>query len=534
MSELYYGDAFDVLSEKISDESVDLVYLDPQTRFNQAHNISPEDRGRDYIDRSSDSLLGELMPEADSKAVYRASLVDNAPEPLKTSIETIRVIAGEGPTFSYIASNAGIFPELYRTLKPAGFLVLQCNPAVSHYFRLTLDAVFGQTNFRNEIVWKYLKRRPSQTLHVPRNHDAILVYGKTDKAIWNRDALFAARDINDSSFEYKHKGYRRDEEGRLYRHVSLVNPNPNRENYSYEFLGVTRVWRWAKERMESAYNSGLIEQRAPGSVPVLKQYIDESRGEAIDEIWTDIPGASYKEAQRLGYPTQKPAELLARIISMTTLPGGMVLDPYAGEGITVDVAQDLSRRWIGINKTTQGIALIDTRLRHKYGEEARDHYNIVGLPHDLNSARALLANSPAEFERWCLMQVDGQFHDSRHGDRGFDGIIRIPLDHNGVSQRILVSVKAGRIKKTHIVELERAVRKHRAAMGIIITMDEPDLSALDAMTNSGVFNHPGTGVTYPKIQIIKVEQLLQNQRPEMPTPLLPYFQEIPRSRGSDS
>ena len=100
------------------------------------------------------------------------------------------------------------------------------------------------------------------------------------------------------------------ETGRLYRLDNLVNPNQDRPNLTYEFLGVTKVWRWTKERMEQAYQEGLVVQQRPGSVPSYKRYLDEMRGNPVDTIWTDIPPINPMAKERLGYPTQKPLALL--------------------------------------------------------------------------------------------------------------------------------------------------------------------------------------------------------------------------------
>ena len=98
---------------------------------------------------------------------------------------------------------------------------------------------------------------------------------------------------------------------------SLINPNRDRPNLEYEFLGVTRVWRWTRERMQKAYEDGLIVQSKPGRVPQLMRFLDEQRGRPLGDVWTDIPPINSQAKERLGYQTQKPLKLLERIIRMS-------------------------------------------------------------------------------------------------------------------------------------------------------------------------------------------------------------------------
>jgi site-specific DNA-methyltransferase (adenine-specific) len=122
--------------------------------------------------------------------------------------------------------------------------------------------------------------------------------------------MFQPYDLGDLDEKTSSKYSHRDEDGRLYRLDNLINPNPNRPNLTYEFLGVKKVWRWTKERMQEAYNAGLVIQTKPGTVPQLKRYLDEQRGRPLGDIWTDIPPINSQAAERLGYPTQKPLALL--------------------------------------------------------------------------------------------------------------------------------------------------------------------------------------------------------------------------------
>ena len=275
---------------------------------------------------------------------------------------------------------------------------------------------------------------------------------------------------------------------------------------------------------------GRIHYSSTG-YPQLKKYLEDMPGQLVQDVWTDVQPINNRAAERLGYPTQKPLSLLERIIATSSDEGDVVLDPFCGCGTTVDAAQKLGRRWIGIDVTTLAVDLIDARLRHTYGEQVRDTYEILGIPRDLTGARALFSRSPFEFERWCVMLLDGQPNEKQVGDRGIDGVIRFPIDAKGHSDRVLVSVKGGATNPGHVRDLVGTVESQRAAMGVFVTMNEPTSGMVEAANHSGAYVHPANGQRFPKVQIVTVEDLLNGKRPNMPMTLLPYFQAQRRYGG---
>ena len=167
--------------------------------------------------------------------------------------------------------------------------------------------------------------------------------------------------------KYRH----REPDGRLYRLDNLINPNRDRPNLTYEFLGVTRVWRWTRERMQTAYNAGLVVQRKPGGVPQLKRYLDEQKGRPFGDVWTDIPPINSQAQERTGYPTQKPLTLYERIIKASSNEGDMVLDPFCGCATTLVAAERLKRQWVGIDIWDEAHETVIKRLQ-KEGLEGPD------------------------------------------------------------------------------------------------------------------------------------------------------------------
>jgi adenine specific DNA methylase Mod len=254
---------------------------------------------------------------------------------------------------AYLAMMAPRLVELHRVLKTTGSIYLHCDPTASHYLKTLMDATFGPVNFRNEIIWQRTLAKALASRALPNNHDVILCYQKTPAAFYNASAMYQPYDEANLDPKTASKYSHRDTSGRRYQLDNLINPNPDRPNLTYEFLGVTRVWRWTKDRMQAAYDSGLVVQTAPGRVPRLKRYLDEQRGRPLSDVWTDIPPINSMAQERLGYPTQKPEALLVRILDASSNEGALVLDPFCGCGTTITAAQRLKRRWIGIRPPTR-------------------------------------------------------------------------------------------------------------------------------------------------------------------------------------
>ncbi|MFJ9734633.1 DNA methyltransferase [Streptomyces sp. NPDC101171] len=523
-NQLYYGDNLGIMREHLADASVDLVYLDPPFNSNRSYNVLFKERNGDDSPAQIEAFGDTWVWSYETENLFQELLESDASPAVKDALEAIRKLVGENDVLAYLTMMVARLIELHRVLKDTGSLFLHCDPTASHYLKILLDAIFGPTNFRNEIIWRRTQAKSLMTRRLPSNHDVILAYGKTEDALWNDDRLFQPYKEDELDEKTLAKYSQIDSDGRRYQLTSLINPSPDRPNLTYEFLGVTRVWRWTRERMQAAYDAGLVVQTAPGRVPRLKRYLDEQRGKPLGDVWTEISPLNSRAAERLGYPTQKPVELLRRIIEFSSSPGDIILDPFAGCGTTIDAAQSLGRRWIGIDITTLAIDLIDARLRHTYGEAITEGYDILGIPFDVDGAQKLFQQSAFEFERWCVMLVDGQPNEKQVGDKGIDGVIRIPVDRRGTSERVLVSVKGGATGPSHVRELIGTVESNKAAMGVFITLRDPTPAMREAANHSGIYTYPVNGQKYPKVQVISVAELLSGVRPNVPTSLLPYYQ----------
>ena len=254
---------------------------------------------------------------------------------------------------SYLIMMAVRLLELRRVLKPTGSIYLHCDPTASHSLKLVMDTIFRQENFRNEIIWHRTNAKGLASKRFASNHDVVLYYSKTLKTPFQPQYV-----PHDPDYVRKFYRHVEPETGRRYTLDNLANPNKNRPNLTYEFLGVTRVWRWTKGRMQKAYEDGLVMQTSRGAVPRLKRYLDEQEGRAVDDIWSDMAPIHAHSKEGLGYPTQKPRALLERIIKASSNEGDTVLDPFCGCATTLVACEFLGREWVGIDLSPKAAELV--------------------------------------------------------------------------------------------------------------------------------------------------------------------------------
>jgi DNA modification methylase len=521
LNHLYYGDNLDVLRQHFASESVDLVYLDPPFNSNRSYNVLFRERSGTESQAQIEAFDDTWTWSQDAERLFAELLAGDLPVAVKDALEALRRLLGDNDVLAYLVMMTARLAELRRVLKESGSLVLHCDPTASHYLKIILDAIFRPERFRNEIVWRRTAVKGDARTRFGRNHDILLVYSKGDNPVFNR--LTVAH-----SDEYRARFRFNDNDGRgLYRDAPLDSPNL-RKNLKYEYRGFPppeNGWRVSREEMERLDRENrLIMPKRPGARIWRKLYLQEQPGVPLGDVWAEIAPINSRAAERLGYPTQKPLALLERVILSMSNAGDIVLDPFAGCGTAVDAAQKLGRRWAGIDITTLAIDIIDVRLRHTYSEAIREKYDIVGIPKDLAGATALFTRSPFEFERWCVMLVDGEPNEKQVGDRGVDGVIRIPTNNKGGSERVLISVKGGASNPGHVRDLIGTVESQSAAMGIFICLREPTRGMLEAAGHSRIYTYPVTNRAYPKVQILTVAELLDGKRPDMPTSLLPYLQ----------
>ncbi len=524
---LYYGDNLPILQDRIPDESVDLIYLDPPFNSNRSYNVLFKSTTGAEASAQIEAFEDTWHWSPETEAQFLQLIGGGAPSRVADAITAMRHLVGASDVGAYLVMMTARLLELHRVLKPTGSLYLHCDPTASHYLKVTLDAIFGPEQFRNEIVWKRTAAKGSQMGRLPSNHDSILSYAKTASATWNE--LVLPYDLAAPDAKTLAKYTLTDPDGRRYRLGPLLHPEQGRRpNLEYEVMGITRTWRWSKERMEEAIRDGRVVQTAPGRVPQSKLYLDEQKGRTVDDVWVDISPINSQAKERLGYPTQKPLALLERIVAASSNEDDVVLDPFCGCGTAVDAAEKLHRQWIGIDVTYLAVDLIRKRMRHTYGDEIEQTYLVHGVPADSEGAAALFAENPFDFERWAVSLIDAQPNEKQVGDKGIDGRMRFYSDEDRIGQA-LVSVKGGHtVNPAMVNEIHGTVTSEHAEMGILITLTKPTRGMKEAADKSGNYTSGLTGQTYPKIQIVTVADLMAGKHPQMPTAILPYLKAKPR------
>ena len=346
---IWTGDNLDIL-RGINSECVDLIYLDPP--FNSNRNYEAP-----VGSKAAGAAFKDTWTLSDLDVAWMGLIADEQPA-IANLLHTASLTHGKGMQ-SYITMMAVRLLEMRRVLKETGSIYLHCDPTASHYLKLLMDAVFGAGNFRNEISWKRSNPKSLHSVNFPNNRDIILRYSKGDKTTFHK--VFVAHDQTyvDKAYKYTEEG------GRRYRLLPLLNPSNDRPNLTYEFLGVTRVWRWTRERMQKAYDDGIVIQLKPGAVPQYKYYLEDSKGRTATDDWNDIVQTAGGE--RVGYPTQKPLALLDRIIKASSNEGDVVLDPFCGCATACVAADRLSRKWVGIDISPKAGELVNMRLQQAMG-----------------------------------------------------------------------------------------------------------------------------------------------------------------------
>ncbi|MDR2692586.1 MAG: site-specific DNA-methyltransferase [Chitinispirillales bacterium] len=326
VNKLILGDNLDVL-KTLPDACVDLVYLDPPFFSNRNYEVIWGDSGeiRSFQDRWS------------------------------------------GGIDHYIAWLKERVEQMHRVLKSKGSLYLHCDWHANTYIRVQiLDKIFGEKNFRNEIIWSY-KRYTAASKKFQNLHDTIFYYSKGDNYRFNE----AREDYGQNSGKMD-SHYKQDEDGRWF--------------------------RWQKRKDQEPY----------------KIYLSEGR--RVGDVWEmSIINASSNE--RIGYPTQKPEALLERIIKASSNDGDIVLDPFMGGGTTIAVADKLNRRWLGIDQSPMAVKVTDFRLQ-KQADFFAAPYTVQLHKYDYDTLRY---KDAFEFEGWIIAQFGGTANIKQRGDLGLDG-----------------------------------------------------------------------------------------------------------------
>ena len=378
---LWFGDNLEVLQSSIADESVDLVYLDPPFNSSRTHNVIFEKHPIDLevvaaqIRAFNDTW--HWSPATDY-LYQRYALAEGLPGPVAAALRALHGLLPEGDTMAYLVHMAPRLAELHRVLKPNGSLYLHCDPAISHYLRLLLDAVFGAANFRNEIIWKCSSAHNSARRY-GAVHDVILFYSRSRHYTWNRvpqplpvetleqwySNIEPATGRRFKRDDLTAQGTRTGPSGQPWRGI---NPTDKGRHWAVPgFTGITDGLP-AQQALDALDEAGRIfwPKQADG-MPRLKRYLEEAAGIPALDVITDIrPLHNNVGGERIGYPTQKPVALLERFITASSEPGRGGLGPVLRlRDRRSTPPSGWGRNWIGIDIAYVAVDIIVKRLRRE-------------------------------------------------------------------------------------------------------------------------------------------------------------------------
>jgi DNA modification methylase len=498
---LYYGDNLEILREYIKDESVDLIYLDPPFNSNANYNVLFAEHSGNKSSAQIQAFEDTWVWGEDSDKAYR-EMVERGGQ-VSQALQAFRQLLGQSNMLAYLAMMTPRLVELHRVLKTTGSLYLHCDPTASHYLKILLDAIFSPINFQNEVIWKRTTAH-NDASKWGNSHDSILFYSKSPKFIWNKIQLA-------HSEVYKKRFHNSDSNGRKWADYDLTAKGLSGGGYTYEYQGVTSLWRVPLETMKRLDEEGKLYKTRTGGIRI-KRYLDELAGPTIQDIISDIFPINSQAAERLGYPTQKPQALLERIIQATSNPGDVVLDPFCGCGTAVAAAQALGRQWIGIDITHLAIALIKNRL---VTSDPNTKFEVIGEPTTEEEARYLAEKDPYQFQWWALSLVGARPVDKKKGaDQGIDGRLFFHFDNSEETHQIIFSVKAGNLNPGYVRDLHGVIEREKAEIGVLLTFNQPTKPMQTEALNAGFYK--SAWGEHPKVQIITVGELLAGQKINMP------------------
>jgi site-specific DNA-methyltransferase (adenine-specific) len=483
MNTLYCGDCLDVLRQFVPDESVDLVYIDPPFNSKRDYNLFFDDK-KLQTQRIAFEDTWTYKNVQDSLEELHTLKHEN----LWSLLLVYQKVASHA--FPYLVMMALRLLEIHRTLKATGSFYLHCDPTMSHYLKTVCDVVFGENNYLDEIIWKRTFTTGSSkaiSKRFPVSTDIILFYSKTQDFCFNR----VSRSYSEATIRRYDKV---DEDGKRYKWENLKS--------------------YSEETLKELLAKGEAKFLPTSKKPVYKRYLDESRGALTDNLWDDIVQLGTKSPERLGYPTQKPKALLERIIKASSNEGDIVLDAFCGCGTTIDAAESLNRKWIGIDISPMAISLIKRRLRDTYKSKISP-YEVNGIPVDEPSAIKLWQENKYAFQDWWLLEFE-VFSEGKGADKGIDGVGLYKVGKRANDTlKVAFQVKGGEhISSKDVDALLGILAKFECQAGVFLTIEPPTKPMIETIATSGTVKTP-IGM-FPKLQLLTLEDFFGGKKLKLP------------------
>ena len=455
------------MRDRMTKHSVDLIYLDPPFNSNRNYNtIYKDETGRPLPDQI------EAFCDTWTLTQERESAIRNMPITMRASgiddgiVEFwqmwVKALRKTQPNLlAYLSYMVERLIHMRILLKPTGSIYLHCDTTASHYLKALMDAIFGHKCFQNEIIWSY-RRWPSKSKKYQTMHDVILYY------------------VRSPSLNHTFN-------------VAYEEPS---ESYKKRFGGKTQV-------LDPETKS-------------RKLIIDEpTKGMPQRDVW-EMPILAGSSKERLKFSTQKPLKLLDRIIRTSSNKGDVVFDPFCGCATTLEAAERLERKWIGVDIAIHAVKRVaSVRLRDRLGLVENKDFEIEGVPRNIEGARDLHKRDPYHFQKWAVEQVEGFVTTKRTSDGGIDGRIYFEVPRNPELQSMVLEVKGGEnIGIDDVHKLRSVLEDDSAQLAGLITMDpvsgRKKTNFEVKMAEAGVFEV--NGIEYPRMQMLSVEEILSAKR----------------------
>jgi site-specific DNA-methyltransferase (adenine-specific) len=457
MRTLYYGDNLKILKTLYEKKEpfIDLIYIDPPFNSKRNYNILFED----LIKSAENGKKTTALKNAFSDTWSNVSLAHEL-EDMKglSNLKLYNFLTGNRDIFSdsqmsYLTMMAHRLYYMHKLLKDTGSLYLHCDPTMSHYLKILMDIIFGEKNFRNEIIWCYSRPSAPKQKQLSRVHDIIFWYSKNNE--WH------------------------------------FNPDNIRQPYS-------------EKSLDREGYGGKASKMTKGKPVMLK------KGGKFPEDWIYIPPLKGNSKEYLGYPTQKPEALLERIIKASSNEKNIVADFFCGCGTAIAIAEKLNRQWIGVDISHLAIGLIeDKRLK-----PLKAKYQVVGFPEDQAQAEKLANEKPFEFEQWVVEYIFKGHCTRKTRDGGFDGHIAF---NDGKNKNLcLLEVKGGGCTVKNVREFNEVIKTQKADMGFFICFEKQVTSEMKKHCDKQGFIKMAGNIftgTVPQLSIITIEDILNKNFP---------------------
>ena len=447
INKIFWGDNLQVMSHLLKDYrgKIDLIYIDP-----------PFDSKADYKKKIEVKGVGKTQTDTNSFEEKQYGDIWTNDEYLQFMYERLVL--------------------LKELLSDTGSIFLHCDDSRNFYLRCLLSEIFGEENFRNEIIWKRSTATGLATKRCGTLHDTIYWYSKTEN--YNFEMQY---------HEYEEdylKRARKDENGRMYIPIPTGNPGP-RPNLYYEYKGYlphANGYKWTREKMEELDRQGrLIFPESPDGRIQYKQYLDEMKGTKLQDIWLDVYPVNPVAKERNGYPTQKSEALLERIIKMCSPQNGLVLDCFMGSGTTQAVSMKLGRKFIGADINLGAIQTTTKRLINVANElhsQLQDEIKYTGFEvYNVNNYDFF--RNPVEAKDLVVQALEIQpFSQSDVWDGELDGrMVKIMPVNRIATKADLEELKANLPYKTYEKRKAENPTQPVERITIVCMGHEPDLKA---------------------------------------------------------